>query len=83
VTPSETCNPYILLKHYLSLLTDPIPTITRHILIMNILQPQYVPTVFDRVGDPGYVYPILICGMVFFMASNTMPMLLPEAQRIM
>jgi hypothetical protein len=50
---------------------------------MNIIQPQYVPTVFDQVGDPGYVYPILICGMVFFMASNTMPMLLPEAQRIM
>jgi len=53
---------------------------------MNIIQPQYAPTVFDQVdqvNDPGYVYPILICGMVFFMASNTMPMLLPEAQRVM
>jgi hypothetical protein len=50
---------------------------------MNIIQPQYVSTVFDQVGDPGYVYPILIVGMVFFMASNTLPMLLPEAQRIM
>jgi len=50
---------------------------------MNVIQAQYAPTVFDQVGDPGYVYPILICGMVFFMASNTMPMLLPEAQRVM
>ena len=49
------------------------------------VQPQYVPvpTVFDQVGDPGYVYPILIVGMVFFMASNVMPNILPEAQRVM
>ena len=50
---------------------------------MNVGQPQYVPTVYEQVNDPGYVYPILICGMVYFMASNTMPMLLPEAQRVM
>jgi len=68
--------------HHLSSLTHPDP-VTEYPLTMNIIQPQYVPTVFDQVGDPGYVYPILICGMVFFMASNTMPMLLPEAQRIM
>jgi hypothetical protein len=47
------------------------------------VQPQYVPTNYDQVRDPGYVYPILITGMVFFMASNAMPNLLPEAQRIM
>jgi hypothetical protein len=49
------------------------------------VQPQYVPmpTVFDQVGDPGYVYSILIVGMVLFMAGNVMPNLLPEAQRIM
>lgn len=42
-----------------------------------------VPTIYDRVGDPGYVYPILITGMVIFMASNVMPNLLPEALRVM
>jgi hypothetical protein len=47
------------------------------------IQPQYGPTIYDQIRDPGYVYPILITGMVFFMASNAMPNLLPEAQRIM
>lgn len=48
-------------------------------------QIQYIQptTVFDNVRDPGYIYPILITGMVFFMASNVMPNLLPPAQRIM
>lgn len=40
-------------------------------------------TVFDNVGDPGFIFPILITGMVFFMASNVMQSLLPPAQRIM
>ncbi|KAK7326159.1 hypothetical protein VNO80_33234 [Phaseolus coccineus] len=52
---------------------------------MIYAQPQAfpaTPTVYEQVGNPGYVYPILITGMVIFMASNVMPNLLPEAQRI-
>jgi hypothetical protein len=50
-----------------------------------LAHPQYmpVPTIYDQVQDPGYVYPILITGMAIFMASNAMHTLLPEAQRIM
>ena len=70
-----------LYQHHLNLANAPLDTST-----MIYAQPQAfstIPTVYDQVGNPGYVYPILITGMVIFMASNVMPNLLPEAQRIM
>jgi hypothetical protein len=48
-----------------------------------MMQVYTMPMVYDQIRDPGYVYPILLTGMVFFMASNVMRNLLPEAQRVM
>ena len=36
----------------------------------------------ETLGAPAPVYVILIIGMVLFMASNTMPALLPDPEKI-
>ena len=87
VPPHQLTGPHVALTHLSTFLTYTVHLIhiTSPSFMSVFVQPQYVPvpTVFDQVGDPGYVYPILIVGMVFFMASNVMPNILPEAQRVM
>ena len=41
------------------------------------------PTALDNLSAPAPVYTILIIGMVLFLASNTMPALLPSPEKVM